>query len=74
MVPLVHIISVVAVSLFDAMYPSKEYTQKLNQFNDFAAKYSPFGYKSFWISDVNYRLFIGDKNINVYEAFFQKNY
>ncbi len=63
----------VCVKTFDAMYPSKKYSEEFN---------SSFGLTSaerkdlvtFWISDFNYKLFYGDRNISTYLTFFNKNY
>ncbi|HWZ23015.1 MAG TPA: tetratricopeptide repeat protein, partial [Cytophagaceae bacterium] len=64
----------IVVKTFEAMYPSKQYRDHI--INP-GVTFKPFEsaiYKSFFITDDNYKLFFKDKNVNTYLEFFKNNY
>jgi tetratricopeptide (TPR) repeat protein len=64
----------IVVKTFEAMYPSKQYRDHI--INP-GVTFKPFEsaiYKSFFITDDNYKLFYKDKSVNTYLEFFTNNY
>jgi len=64
----------IVVKTFEAMYPSKQYREKLLAPGGAAKPFLPFIHDSFYITDDNYKLFYKDKGVNTYLEFFKNNY
>ncbi len=64
----------VVVKTFEAMYPGKQYWDKILNGTGVVKPFAPMIYSSFYISDDNYKLFYKDKSVDTYLKFFKNNY
>jgi len=64
----------VVLKKFSSVAEAKEYIDKLNRFDEFKETFKKQHYSYVFISDKNYNTLLGNRDIEQYKAFYNKNY
>ncbi len=64
----------IVVKTFEAMYPSKQYNDKIKMSGGPSKPFASLFHATFFITEDNYKLFYKDKGVETYLEFFKNNY